>query len=425
MTGFADTYIALTAQAADNLAIADPSIGRRVLALRLKIQGAEAVVEMATGPNPKVALLDLAVMVSIQRQVWHDYWEPVRFKKDALNFVDALERLEREIWDIAKEHLDPQAVNDLRTLTGEIRKQYSTQVFVANIRASRIARDSSEVASAVQAPPSLLAVIGLDPLAGLSPAVAEVTQTRLLAERMFFFAQKATTLAGWRAELVIAETLATPESQGVLANMDEAVKTATRLGDVAAALPTTISSERDTALRQADELVSNEVGRLAVILSNERSALLDGVAAERDALLNAFDERHAEAIAVLKELHATIGAANELGGTLDGLMDEVAKLSAPTPGAVPGRPFDITEYQGTLGAATETLRELNTALRGADELLGSTQVAEGERFVGSTIADLERRAIRVAVIAAAAFGAALLVALSGAIVVRRVLGAKA
>lgn len=428
LMGFADTYTALISQASDNLMVMDRTAQRRVLATRMKLDGAEAVVEIVTGANPKVALLDLAVMVTIQREVWHDFWEPNVFGADqSYNYRDALERLEKEIWAIAANNLSEQEVADLRQLAKEIRQQYITQVFVTNLRASEISRQSTEGGATVQAPPSLLAVLGLDPLAGLSPAVVEVTKARLLAERGFFYAQKLPELLGWRIELLTAETMSVPETEKALANVDEAVKSATRLAAVAEALPTTIETQRSAALEQASEIVSNEVGRMAVILSNERSALLDGVAQERDALIKAFDERHTEAQAVLADVRSTITAADQLSQSVHGAVEAISAMMAPTPGAPsaqPGRPFDIREYQQTLASASGTLRELKDVVQGATDLMTSPKWAERERMLKSAADDLEHRARKIVVIAAAAFGVALLLGLSGAFVVKRMVSAR-
>ena len=119
--GYADTYIALTSQAADNLVWRDKSPERRQLALRMKLDGAEAAVEIATGANPKIALLDLLVMVTLQRLVWDDYWSK-QFGDDAFNYTDAIHRLEDEIWDIGGRIIPESQRGELRSFVGEIRQ---------------------------------------------------------------------------------------------------------------------------------------------------------------------------------------------------------------------------------------------------------------------------------------------------------------
>ena len=418
--GFADTYIALIGQSADNLMAMQRDAQWRIMAIRAKLDGSEAVVEIVTGSNPTVALLDLAVMVTIQRQVWIDYWEPVRFKEAAYNYMDSLERLEKEIWRIADRALAPEQVVELRDLAGRIRQQYIHQVFVTNLRASQITATIDDSAGAVRASSGLLNLFGL------APAMEEVSRTRLLAERMFYFGQKVPTLVGWRVDLQMATAMFTPEVAQVLANVDQAVQASTRFATVAESLPATIDEQRATLLREAEDLVSNEIGRLAVLLSNERTALFEGIAAERDALLTSLDEGKGDARAILADLRTTIEAAERLGGSVDGVMQRIEHLAAPAPGAPPkepGRPFDILEYQRTIESATATIRELNTTVENARQILDSPQWAERERTLVSLLADVEHRGRSLIILLCVGLALALFAGLAGAAVVRRLLRA--
>jgi len=96
--GYADTYISLTSEAADKLVDASATPQRRVEAIRAKLDGAQDVVKIVTGPNPTVALMDLAVMVTVQRQVWDEYWAKEVFTDArAESYTAAMKRLDREI----------------------------------------------------------------------------------------------------------------------------------------------------------------------------------------------------------------------------------------------------------------------------------------------------------------------------------------
>ena len=179
--------------------------------------------------------------MTLEHEVWKDFWSQ-RFGKDAsFNMMDALERLESEIWGIAAEQLSEQAVEDLRVLATEIRQQYITQVFVTSIRASHISRADGD--SPVEVPASLLSIIGLDPLASLSPAVREVTESRLLAERVYYYAQKRAKLLEWRVELLLNRSFATPEITGVLAQIDSVTTTAEQLTELAESYPAILSTD--------------------------------------------------------------------------------------------------------------------------------------------------------------------------------------
>jgi len=175
-------------------------------------------------------------------------------------------------------------------------------------------------------------------------------------------------------------------------------------------------------------VVSNEVGRLAVAISNERTAFFAGIAEERRSLLQALDEGQGTARAVLADLRTTMDAATQLSGSINTVVGQVNQLVQPA-GATgagggtrePGRPFDILEYQRTIESATITIKELNSTLVQARELMESPNWKERESSIGSLMGELERRARSLVILGAIGLCAAIFFALAGAAVVRRVL----
>jgi hypothetical protein len=403
--GYADTYIAMTGQAADNLAWRDKSPERREIALRLKLDGAEAVVEIVTGSNPKTALLDLLVMVNLQRRLWDDYWSK-QFGDDAYNYTEAIHRLEEDAWEIAGRILPDSHRAELDAFVDEIRKQHIQQVFVTHIRASQISTAMGEATTRLRGPGGLLSFIGLDPLAGISPAVVEMTRARLLAERALYLGQKMPQLLAWRMELTTTRTLAMPESRQVLANIAEGIASAGRLSALAESLPKEVSTEREAALDQIARLV----------------------AAEREALLKALDDRQQTAHATLTGLRGTLEAANDLTLSLRGLLEDIHAMNPPpqhaaaapaTPSQPPPRPFDILEYKQTIDSATLTLAELNKAVAQARALLAPDALPAMSQALNPILDDTERRLRRLILFACGGFALALFLGLSGAALLRR------
>lgn len=154
----------------------------------------------------------------------------------------------------------------------------------------------------------------------------DVTRARLLAERMFYFSQKLSTIVGWRVDLHLAITATNPEVVRAMENIDEVVKNSTRFAVVAESIPATLDAQRAALIGATQEMVTNEVGRIAVVLSNERAALFRGIAGERAALLDAIQQGKGDAHAVLVELRTTIEAAEKLSasvGTVVGRINEM------------------------------------------------------------------------------------------------------
>jgi hypothetical protein len=430
LMGFADTYIALKAQAIDNallvvtMANADkpemaPMVQQlREAALRSKVEGAEAVVEIVTGGNSRAAMFDLAVMVTLEHGVWKDFWSK-RFGDDAsYNMMDALTRLEKEIWTIASGEMSEAEVADLRVLAGEIRKQYITQVFVTSIRASRIIRSTEQ--KAFEAPKSLLAAIGLDPLSSLSPAVREVTESRLLAERVYFYVQKAPALLQWRSELMLSRSFATPEVGGLVAQLESFRGTAAKLATLGEKYPELLTAERRAALDQAGDVLAGELDRMTVNLGKERAALLEGVAAERRALLAAFDERHEAIRGMVGDAKGAVESATALSDSVGRTLERVKQLQGePDPNAPPGRPFDIREYRDVTEKAGEAVRELNALLKTTDAALAPDAWGKHQRQFEELANGLERRVFRVVLWSALALAAAIFVSLSAVVLLHR------
>lgn len=414
--GYADTYIALTRQGADALMTTDRTPARRVRSIHAKLDGAQDVIEIVTGPNPTVALLDLAVMVTIQRKVWDEYWSTTVFTDGSgADYSEAMAKLDAAAWRIVDETIPAKEAAALRRLADDLHRQYRDQVYVTSFRASKIARGLS-AGDPARPPESLLTLFGLDPLADLSPAVAEVTKARLLAERVFYYSQKAPALLGWRGELLLSATMTFPEVQKTLGDVDTALASTKRFATLAEELPEVIAKNRAEAITQAGDVMAAQVSRLDGALQRERAALLEGVADERRAVLEAFDTRHAEVESVLEQTRRTIEAANELSVAVKGVLTDARAFegSMGASSGPPGHPFDIREYHRAIEAATGTLKELNTAVQSAKELVDSPEWREREATISRLADDLQGRAVRL--VAYASLG--LFLAMSGSAVVR-------
>src|SRR5215469_12519935 len=66
---FADTYVAVVSQGADDISAATTNTEIRVVALRWKLQQATAAYNNATGPNPSFNALDMLVLATMAHNV--------------------------------------------------------------------------------------------------------------------------------------------------------------------------------------------------------------------------------------------------------------------------------------------------------------------------------------------------------------------
>jgi hypothetical protein len=193
----------------------------------------------------------------------------------------------------------------------------------------------------------LLDIVRLDPLAGLDPAVREVEQTRLLAERAVYYAQRAPRLLDIQGRLIVARTRQTAEAQQVLDTVAGVGQLSTSLTRLADQTPALVAREREAAIAQ---------------------------------FMQELQRQQRDMLALSRELRAAIEAGHVTAQSLDAMMQSTDRLVArfqpdPARPSKPGRPFDITEYTRAIVELAATTRELQALVRGVD---GATPVLAGQ-----------------------------------------------
>ena len=229
-------------------------------------------------------------------------------------------------------------------------------------------------------------MLGLDPLAGLDPAVREIEQTRALAERTIYYLQRVPYVLNLQFERVTGGLLARPETRDLLRDSAKISESVERFSQVAAALPTQISAEREALIDQlSGELVTQEQ-TLRPLLGDLRATIDSG-------------SQTAQAI------DATVRS-------LDALMARFpAKSSTPGEPAEPSRPFDVREYTAAAAEFTRTaneLRQLITSVDAQSPALASSVAAAIDRSEALIDYLFLRAAALIVLAVAAALGAAVL-----------------
>jgi hypothetical protein len=74
----------------------------------------------------------------------------------------------------------------------------------------------------------------MDPLAGLDPTTRELAQTRLLAERAMFIAQRMPQIIQWQAELLTIRTAELPQVEQLVSNTTQLAAAINPVGKLAA-----------------------------------------------------------------------------------------------------------------------------------------------------------------------------------------------
>ena len=349
---FADEFLTRTTAALAEYARRVGTPEARTEALARKLPVASAAVGIASGPNPMANLLDMVTLAKVTRLATAEL-ALSRGDPDALQpWCEVSRSLETNAWSLAANVLTPAQQEEL---SSTIQRWWDAH---ADARSAFFARPqelsclivaTGSAESARRPSGSVFSLVGLDPTAGLDPAVREVTRTRLFAERTLFTAQRMPFLLRWQVELLGDQLL--------------------RHADVATALT--------NATRLADS--ADRLSRAAESVSQTAAELPDRVVVERKAILAALEEQEGR----LRELSAEIGRTLAVGGemsasfnttfvTFDALMKRFGVGEAPrTPANPAARPFDILDYARTAEQLAITAQELTRMLKETDRTLDS------------------------------------------------------
>jgi hypothetical protein len=228
---------------------------------------------------------------------------------------------------------------------------------VGFVHFSEIAESTGINLESQTSPGSLFSLLGLDPLAGIDPAVRQIEQTRMLAERALFYMQRMPYLLDLQTDRVIGmATLAPPVSRA-----DE-------------------SLERVSAA-MAD--FAKFSGELPASFTRGREALLQQISGE---LLR----QQTELRALLPQLQTTLASGTDTAAAVDSAIVALDRLLERFPareprGTATGRPFDATEYSAAATEIARTARELKELI----EALGADSVPLAEAVSGSVEAGRE------------------------------------
>jgi hypothetical protein len=297
---FADDSMTQTAQALDEYARQVGTESARVETLRLKVVLGSVLIDTASGPNPNANLIDLVFGAWLTRKTIEDYWVLTPNGPAFQSWFETSRRLETNAWELAASTLKPAQVDEL---CASIRQWYTRNPDVRLgffVRPHDFASLMSTSQSNGGSGNSVFSLAGLDPLAGIDPAVREITRTRLFAERALFVLQRMPFLLRLQAELLAHQVVTQPEIRVALTNTTRLSESADRMSraaesvsQTAAQLPDRISAERKEILAALDQQegklrdLASEVNR-SLVSAEKMSASLSITITNFDALMKRF-----------------------------------------------------------------------------------------------------------------------------------------
>ena len=309
--------------------------------LETKIQIGSETWSIAAGPNAVADLLDMTVFVTVTRMALEEYWQPKMFGESALPMVDYSRSAETEIWELAGTVLTPAQAAELHRSIAAWHDQNPLPESLVAVRALGFAAQVAAADKADEAQPgSVFSLLMIDPLAGMDPAVREIAQTRLLAERVLFLSQKMPMLLRWQTELLALNAVEMPAVQQAVSNSTQIAESVARFAAVAEKLPDQVSNERAEILKA----LQSQEKDVSALLTNgtQMSDSLNTTLTTFDALMKRFG------------------------------VGETNNAPAPT-NAEPFRIQDYTAMAAQLDATAQRLTELLVTL---DRTLGSTNLLQ-------------------------------------------------
>ena len=232
--------------------------------------GMGASLDVAVGPNPSVAIMDMLVLCSLETWALEHHWAGFGIPLEAgLAGAKQLAKARDSLWEHAADHLKAPELARLRALIDAWIARHPDQGIVSFVRLSDFASDRNQLTLAERADAGGL----LEELTEVSVAVDDA---RLLGERALWYSSRYPYVLGQQAEL--------------------------------------------TALR----LTQNISNQVAV----QREAILGGVAKEREAIISSLSDQERTLTPVLAEARGTISEARALSTELQKVIAAIDGLVA-------------------------------------------------------------------------------------------------
>jgi hypothetical protein len=283
----------------------------RVLAQSFMRNSFGAATDIAAGPNPDVALLDMLVLISLQTHVFETHWIPrVWGETRGRTALQRLKALEQDMWARSSVLLSGSQQQMLRRLVDTWIRSNPDRLVVELTRFNEFAnaRNMPNLSDREEA-------TGL--LSDVGNAVTAIDDALLFGERAMWYAGRLSYILGEQTELTTYRVMATPEVKDALETLQGFEKSAAGLSKTAEQIPALLKAQQDQAFEQ---LRSERIAAIHQIdevfratLESTLNELVDDVKIEREAVINHFFTRLAsERAATMQSIEAGSGRINEL-----------------------------------------------------------------------------------------------------------------
>jgi hypothetical protein len=279
---YADDFTSRTAEALEDYVRRVNTPEARLQALTWRLAMDSAALGIATGPNPTANLVDFVALATLSR-TFLEQRVPNAAPPGALDsWLEVSRALETNAWKLAEGFLTADQQVEFRAAMGRWCAQNSkagSSFFARPQDLAALIRQSGEREGRSG---GIFSLVGLDPTAGLDPAVREVTRTRLFAERALFAAERMPFFLRWQVELLAGQLLRQEQITNAIASADRLSRAVESSSQTAALLLDTMENQ-EGRLRE----LSAEVGR-TLAAGEKMSTSLNTTLVTFDALMKRF-----------------------------------------------------------------------------------------------------------------------------------------
>jgi hypothetical protein len=351
---FADRYLNRLSEAVDTLEAQHPTPECRIAAHATKYYPSLTVLSLACEAEPESALLDLLVVVTLERMVWEGAWSQEVFGEQAPILTTAQRDVEADIWNVAASVLSPAQIQEMHDLIDQWRREHPERRYVSSTRfddfaAMRVGRPESQLHHGFLAP--------------VSEAARTVEQARLLGERTLFLATRMPLILHWQTELLMNEMAGKPEVQALLSHSGDISVAAQRFADVTQDLPNRLAEQRAAFMHD----IESQQNTARQTLDEVRAGLDDAAK-----LVTQIEKVAGQASPMIQSAQALVHNVDESLTSADRLAARLeAWQASAAPTSQPARAFDIREYTEAAAQMSDALKQLNQALASTEGMLDS------------------------------------------------------
>ena len=301
LRSFADQYRNEIASACDTIKSNRTDPHQRRLAHQYKIDGVTAVYDIAVEDNPRQAVLDMLVLVTLQWYAAESHAEQ-QFPDDHPLIRERARVIKDSAWTLAAQVMTEKQRADLLAIIDRWWQANGTQTEIWYVRITDFAGYGTGTAfEGIFGGVTNLPGKFLNAFVPIDDATESLSEANITAERAVWLTPRLMILAQWRAEAIVLDTLATTEVSGLIDSTNEAVRVADRATSVAETLPTELGAQREALIR---DLVENEASL---------KALLDETRATIDSIRTVTSDANSivvEGQTLLEATESTLGAAD-------------------------------------------------------------------------------------------------------------------